>query len=425
MIKKFIDMLDNSPSSFNATDTIVKDLIKNGYEKIDVDTKIKKGHKYYVTKNESSILAFNIPKKLERPGFNIVASHLDCPSFKIKPNPTLKDDNYSRVNVEGYGGMIMSTWLDRPLSVCGRIIYKKDNAIEIKIVKIDQPFLMIPNVAIHMNREVNSGYKFNVKNDMIPFYGTDEKFSFEENVAHYLGLDAKKIIGYDLFLFPTLNSYVWGRNKEFLTSFHLDNLCCAFGSYLAFLNNFKDDVINVYASFDNEEVGSLTQQGADSNFFYDYLQKIANDLDFEYLSLIENSFMVSADNAHSLHPNHPEYSDANNKCFLNKGVVVKFNANQKYTSDGLSFAIFKEIFDKKKLNVQIFTNRSDLKGGSTLGNLSNRHVSLITIDIGLPQLAMHSSMETCGLNDVLDLIEGLKAFYQTKIIKNGLDVEIK
>lgn len=425
MINKFIKMLDESPSSFNAANNIVKDLIENGYEKVEAGTKFLRGHKYYVVKNESSVLAFNIPEKLKRPSFNIVASHLDCPSFKIKPNPTLRDENYLRVNVEGYGGMIMSTWLDRPLSVCGRIIYKTLKGFEIKIVKIDEPFLMIPNVAIHMNREVNQGYKFNIKNDLIPFYGLSDNITFEETIANYLKLDYKKIVSFDLFLYPVIKSYVWGKDKEFLTSFHLDNLCCALGSYLAFVNNFKDDVINVYASFDNEEVGSLTQQGADANFFYDYLQKISNDLGFEYLSMIENSFMVSADNAHGHHPNHPEYSDANNRCFLNKGVVVKFNAQQSYTSDSLSFAIFKEILNKEKLNYQIFTNRSDLRGGSTLGNLSNRHISLNTIDIGLPQLAMHSSMETCGFKDVLDLIKGLKAFYQTKIIKNGMDVEFE
>lgn len=425
MIKKYIEMLDKSPTSFNATKTIVERLEKQGYKRLVRNEKVKANSKYYATKNNSSIIAFNIPEDINDLAFNIVASHLDCPSFKLKPDTLIKDGKYVRLNLEAYGGVIMSTWLDRPLSLAGRVMVKTEQGLlKTEIIKIDETILIIPNVAIHMNRDVNNGYKFNVKNDMRPIISLNQDFNFEQMIKNKCSLNGE-VISYDLFLYPTIKAENWGCNKEFISSFHIDNLGCAFSSLEAFLDATKGKNINIYASFDNEEIGSLTQQGADSNFFYDLLTKICKDLDIEYFSTLENSFLISADNAHAHHPNHPEYSDENNKTLLNGGVVIKYNANQSYTSDAYSIAIFKEICERANVSVQYYTNRADLRGGSTLGNLSNAHVSLSSVDIGLPQLAMHSCFETSGKDDYIFMVEALKEFYNSKICVDKELVEIK
>ncbi len=414
MINKFLTFLDKSPTSYNAALNIVDELKKHNFIKIEKNTKIKPNNKYYITKNDSTVIAFDIGDVDENSGFNIIASHLDCPTFKIKPNPIIKVDGYNKLNVEVYGGAIMSTWLDRPLSFAGRVIVKENGVLKSKIVNIEENIAIIPNVAIHMNREVNTGYHFNVKNDMTPIISLKKNIDFKEFLKEKTKITGE-ILTYDLFLYPRINAYSW--NDEFISSFHIDNLGCAYSTFNGFLNAKNSKNINVYASFDNEEVGSLTQQGADSNFLYDILFKISNNLNLDYLNLIDNSFMISADNGHAIHPNHPEYTDVNNKCYINEGIEIKYNAAQSYTSDAFSSGVLIDILNENKIKYQFYTNRSDLRGGGTLGNLSNGHVSLPTVDIGLPQLAMHSSLETCGINDYLDLIEISKVFYEKKLKK--------
>lgn len=417
MKKKNLELLNDSPTAFNATKNIVEVLEINGYHRLKANEKIIYGGKYYVTKNNSSIMAFNIGENFKKGGFNIVASHLDCPSFKLKPEALIVSDGYLKLNTEGYGGMIMSTWLDRPLSLAGRVITRSAKGIKINIVNIKENLLLIPNVAIHMNRDINNGYKYNPKDDLIPLLGLGDKLDFNSFISDKCGLEGE-VLSYDLYLYPRIDAYTWGLDNELLSAFHIDNLGCALTSLEAFITTECKENINVYVSFDNEEVGSLTAQGADSTLMFDYLTKISDDLGLDYLELIDNSLLISADNAHAHHPNHPEYSDRINHAYINKGLVIKYHANQAYTSDALSVALFTTILNRVSIPYQFFTNRADLRGGSTLGNISNAHVSLRSIDIGLPQLAMHSSLETCGSHDWEDMIRALSEFYQTKIINN-------
>lgn len=423
MLKKYLKQLNDSPTSFNAVSTVIDELEKKGYKSFVTNSQFTWNQKVYLTKNDSSIIALHIPSKKEVHSFQIVASHLDCPGFKLKPDALIIEDGYVKLNVESYGGVILSTWLDRPLSLAGRVMLKVGNKIQTKIIQIKKDIALIPNVAIHMNREVNNGYKFNVKNDMKPFLSTDTTMKLEDVLKKEVQLEGE-VLSYDLFLYPTSEAKQWGLNDEFISSYHIDNLGCAFSSLEAFCQTDDVKSIAIYASFDNEEIGSLTQQGADSNFFYDVLTKVCKDLDLDYLSMLEQSFLVSADNAHAHHPNHPEFSDCKNKTFLNKGVVIKYNANQSYTSDSYSIAIFKELARRSETPLQYYTNRADLRGGGTLGNLSNAHVSLASIDIGLPQLAMHSCCETSGTEDYLSMVQVLKEFYRSRIDKNKDEIEI-
>lgn len=413
MCEKMLDFIYESPSAFNAIENFCDKLDENGYQRISEKDhfELKKGGKYYVTRNGSSIIAFNIGTKLNKPQFKIVASHSDCPSFKLKPNTILNDKKYTRLNTEIYGGPILSTWFDRPLSLAGRLIVREDGMIKTRTFNLDEDFCMIPSVAIHMNPEANKGYKNNPQVDMLPLVNLDEEFDLLAYLKEKSGMD---VINYDLYLYPRMKGYIWS-NKELFSSFHIDNLECAYTSFEAFKDTFEDDAINVLAIFDNEEVGSLTRQGADSDFMYQILNRISDSLNLNYYELIANSMLISADNAHSVHPNHNELADPSNRPYMNKGIVIKYNANQSYTSDALSASIFSSILDDNKIPYQYFTNRSDARGGSTLGNISNSHASLVSVDIGLAQIAMHSCFETAGVKDIEHMIDGLKAFYKTYI----------
>ena len=315
--------------------------------------------------------------------------------------------------------MICSTWFDRPLSIAGRILVKENNAVKTHLVNIDKDLVIIPNLAIHMNREVNDGYKYNAQIDMLPLYGDNSsKGSLMKTIAKEVNVEEESILGTDLFLYNRMNGTKIGANEEYISSPRLDDLECAFTSLSAFLSENTSNSASVYCVFDNEEVGSGTKQGADSTFLYDVLRRINISLgktEEDYYRLISSSFMVSADNAHALHPNYTDKSDPTNKVYMNDGIVIKYNANQKYTTDAVSASIFKSICDSVDVPYQTFTNRSDILGGSTLGNISNAHVSLNTIDIGLAQLAMHSTYETAGAKDVTYMIDAIKAFYNTSI----------
>ena len=367
----------------------------------------------------SSVIAFKIPQN-DFKSFHIVASHSDSPTFKIKENAEIEVNNkYVKLNTEKYGGMICSTWFDRPLSIAGRILVKENNAVKTHLVNIDKDLVIIPNLAIHMNREVNDGYKYNAQIDMLPLYGDNSsKGSLMKTIAKEAEVEEESILGTDLFLYNRMNGTKIGSNEEYISSPRLDDLECAFTSLSAFLSENTSNSASVYCVFDNEEVGSGTKQGADSTFLYDVLRRINISLgktEEDYYRLISSSFMVSADNAHALHPNYTDKSDLTNKVYMNDGIVIKYNANQKYTTDAVSASIFKTICDSVDVPYQTFTNRSDILGGSTLGNISNAHVSLNTIDIGLAQLAMHSTYETAGAKDVTYMIDAIKAFYNTSI----------
>ncbi|MCI6457749.1 MAG: M18 family aminopeptidase [Clostridium sp.] len=420
-VEELFQFIENSPSCFHAIETIRKKLNAEGFIELveGRSWQIEKGKKYYVTRNLSSIIAFKIPEN-DFKNFHIVASHSDSPTFKIKENAEIEVNNkYVKLNTEKYGGMICSTWFDRPLSIAGRILVKEGNLVKTHLVNIDKDLVIIPNLAIHMNRAVNDGYKYNAQIDMLPLYGDNtSKGSLMKTVAQSVGVEEDSILGTDLFLYNRMRGTKIGANSEYISSPRLDDLECAYASLSAFLSETNSNSASVYCVFDNEEVGSGTKQGADSTLLYDVLRRInmcLGNSEEDYYKLIASSFMISADNAHALHPNYSDKSDPTNKVYMNDGIVIKYNANQKYTTDAVSASIFKSICDSVNVPYQTFTNRSDILGGSTLGNISNAHVSLNTIDIGLAQLAMHSTYETAGAKDVTYLIEALKAFYNTSI----------
>ena len=420
-IKGLFEFLKNSPTAFHAVDSLCEMLKEQGFVSLQECKawEIVPGGKYFVTRNRSSVIAFTLPA--QKPGsFHIIASHSDSPTFKIKENAELTvRDKYVQLNTERYGGMIFSTWFDRPLSVAGRVLYKDDKGIHTKLVKIDRDLLMIPNVAIHMNREVNNGFKYNAQVDLMPLYGDiTAKGSFRKMIAEACGVEEDAIVGNDLYLYNRMPGTVWGANNEFISAPQLDDLECAYASVCALKDLPDQGHVNVCCVFDNEEVGSGTKQGADSTFLSDVLERIASCLGMSseaYRMALSASFMLSADNAHATHPNHPEYADALNQVEMNKGIVIKFNANQKYTTDGVSEAVFHQLCKDAGVPVQHFANRSDLPGGSTLGNISGAHVSINTLDIGLAQLAMHSCYETAGVKDLAWMIQGMNAFYASKI----------
>lgn len=425
-IDELLDFIYKSPVAYNAISTIKSYLIKDGfielYESNSFD--IKLGNKYFVTRNGTSIIAFTLPSVINEYGFNIVASHSDSPCFKVKPNTDLKTGIYHKVSVEPYGGMICSSWFDRPLSIAGRIIVKENNVIVTKEVNIDRPLLSIVNVPIHMNRTINDGFKYNAAVDMQPLLTQEiEKVDLKETLANEMNLNKEDIINYDLYICNKEKGYVFGLNKEYFSSPRIDNLECAFTSLKGFLKGNNKRNINVYACFDNEEVGSGTRQGADSSFLEDTLRRINEELGFnesKYLRAVSSSLMVSADNAHAIHPNHPELYDGLNNVLMNKGIVIKVNAAQSYATDGLSSALFTSVLDKVNVPYQYFTNRADLRGGGTLGNISSKHVSMMCVDMGLAQLAMHSSNETAGVKDVSYAIKAFEKFFNVSIVnKNG------
>ena len=414
--KNLLSFIKNSPSCFHAIASIKKVLKREGFIELNESEifNIKENNKYYVTRNDSSIIAFKVGETLDNYSFNIVASHSDAPSFKVKQNCELYTGEYLKLNVEGYGGMLCATWFDRPLSSAGRVIVKQDNVISSKLVNFDKNMLSIPSVPIHYNRNANDNATFSLAVDMFPTMG-QEKLSFKELLAKEVNVNVDDILHFDIFLYNRQEGYFWGNNDEFMSSCKLDDLQCAYTTLMGFIKSNNSHNISVYCCFDNEEVGSTTRQGANSTFLEDVLVRISNALNkssSEHLLALANSFMVSADNAHAIHPNHPELTDPLNKVSMNKGIVIKFNAAQSYTTDSLSAAIFTRICENVEVPVQLFTNRSGIRGGGTLGNISTTHVSVPSVDIGLPQLAMHSACETSGTIDNEYMVKAIKEFYE-------------
>ena len=419
--------LKECPTAFHAVERIGKELESNGYERLKENEQweLKTGGKYYVTRNDSSIIAFGIGSELTDYSFNIAASHSDFPTFKVKENAEIEvKKKYLQLNTEGYGGMLCATWFDRPLSVAGRVIVKEGDHFTTKLINIDRDLVMIPSMAIHMNRAVNDGYAYNKQIDMLPLFGGEgsKKGDFKKLIAEAAGVSEEAVYGSDIYLYNREEASVWGAQEEFISCQHLDDLQCAYASLKGFLQGHQEKSVNVYACFDNEEVGSGTKQGAGSTFLYDILRRINMGLgksEEDYYRAVAGSFMLSADNAHAVHPNHPEKTDVENCVYMNEGIVVKSHAGQKYTSDAVSIALFRDICEKAEVPVQFFANRSDEAGGSTLGNISSAKVSLKAADIGLPQLAMHSAYETAGVKDTCYMIKAMKQFFSTHFYESN------
>ena len=428
--EELIQFIKESPDAFHAVAAVVKRLQAAGYEELKEKEhwEMEEGKGYFVTRNDSAVIAFRIPEG-EKAGYQIMACHSDSPTFKIKENPEMVvDGHYVKLNVEKYGGMLIAPWFDRPLSVSGRIMIRETDAegkkrIVSRLVKIDRDLLMIPSLAIHMNRDINNGYSYNAQKDVLPLMSCgSEPGQFRQIVAEAAGVKEEEILAQELFLYSRSQASIWGANEEFVSCGRLDDLQCAFAGLQGFLEAGNCNVqeaeerhaVPVFCMLDNEEVGSGTKQGAESTFLKDVLKRInlaAGKGEEEYLRMLAESFMVSADNAHALHPNYADKTDPTNHPYVNGGIVIKHSANQKYTTDAISAAVYRTICEAAEVPVQDFFNRSDMAGGSTLGNIANTQTPMNTVDIGLPQLAMHSPYETAGVKDTEYLIRATRLFY--------------
>lgn len=424
--REMLDFIEKSPSCFHAVANVAQMLETEGFRELteSQEWSLCPGEGYYVIRNGSSLIAFRLPAygtgENRYGGFHIVASHSDSPAFKLKESPEIAvEERYLKLNTEMYGGMILSTWLDRCLSVAGRVSVRDGDGVSSRLVNLDSDLMVIPNLAIHINREMNKGVEYNPQVDMLPLYADckdgEKKDVLLARVAAELGVPREDILGHDLFLYVREKGRILGENGDFVLSPRLDDLQCVFSSAKAFAQSSPTSAINVCAVFDNEEVGSGTRQGADSTFLEDVMWRISDSLGMnrtEFLRLVTGSFLISADNAHGVHPNHPEKADPTNRPYLNGGIVIKYNGSQKYASDGLSGAKLKELCRAAGVPWQTYANRSDVPGGRTLGNISAAHVSMESADIGLPQLAMHSAVETAGVRDTKYAVDLFRVFYQ-------------
>ncbi|MBE7002313.1 MAG: M18 family aminopeptidase [Ruminococcaceae bacterium] len=408
--------LDKAHSVYHAVALVQEALEAAGYACLsEADAwELKAGGKYYLIRNGSAILAFRVPKDTPK-GFLITASHADRPCFKVKENGVLAGA-YTRLAVERYGGALLAPWLDRPLSVAGRVLVETERGIESRLVDVDRDLLLMPNVAIHMNRSANEGYKWNPATDTIPLLGNKETANFWKELERLAG---GKILGHDLYLYLRQKASVWGMENEFISAQAIDDLECVWGCLQGFLHAQETANIPVLCIFDSEEVGSSSYQGAASDMLESAIARICTALGVDKSRQLAGSFLISADNAHAQHPNHPEYADPANAPVMNGGVVIKFNANQRYTTDGLSCAIFRKICEKANVPVQTYCNRADIAGGSTLGNVSLSQVAVPSVDIGLAQLAMHSCYETAGVKDAAYLEAAITAYYSAELALLG------
>lgn len=408
-LNQIISLLKESKSQFHVVNNIKEVLLSNGYKQIKEEDEITSIGDYFYIRGGSSIVVININSM--DPCSKIIAAHTDSPTFKLKQNPNVTDAKLNRLNVEPYGGAIYYPFFDRPLGVAGRAFFKKDNKVEQVLIDLDASFI-IPSLAIHMDRNVNSSFSPNPKSDLLPLYGMEEDIDISTYINNKYK-DNGELLSYDLFLYNKVEPTLIGLNKEFLSSSRLDDLASVYSSLLGLVSSKDKKGCNIAIYFDSEEVGSSTFNGADSDLLLFTFDKLSSFYKVSKNKLARNSFCISADNAHAIHPAHIDLTDGSNQVYLNSGIAIKYNANMAYTSDAYSSSFIKEMFNKAKLNYQEFSNRSDLRGGSTLGNISSTQISLHTVDIGIPQLAMHSCYETLGVNDLLDMVKLAAAFYSS------------
>ena len=426
--REVIEFIDESPSTYHVVKNCSDILDENGFERIMPREKweIKKGGKYFFKKSSSTIIAFTVGENFDvKKGFKIFGAHTDSPCFRIKPNPEIVTENVVRLNTEVYGGPILSTWFDRPLSIAGRVIVKGEDPFFPKTVKIkiDEPLLTIPNLAIHQNREVNNGVKIDKQNDVLPVISLINK-NFEKEgylekiILEETGIKKEDIIDFDLYLYATEKGCLLGANEEFMSSPKLDNLASVYTGIIGLVEAEENqDRINIFVAFDNEEIGSATKQGADSNYLLNTLERISLALGFnrsDFLQMLESSYILSADAAHAAHPAHLGKTDPTNRGRINEGISIKISAKQKYTSDGYSIAIIKQLIEGTEIRIQPFVNESNELGGSTIGPLSSTHLDIDGVDLGVPMLAMHSVRELCGIFDVFYLKELAKEFFSKR-----------
>ena len=414
LIRRLLDFLDASPSCYHAVDNLTRRLEAEGYERLweAEPWTLRTGGKYYVVRGDSSLVAFRVPGGVPA-GFMLAAAHSDSPTYKVREEAeVLSAGNCVRLAVEPYGGMIARSWLDRPLSVAGRLVVRREGGIATQLVNVDRDLLVIPSVAIHLDREVNQGTALKANTDLLPLLGCGtERGRFRALLAEAAGVPEEDILSTELFLYPRVSAVALGAEGELVASPRLDDLQCVFGCLEGFLTAKEGGSVPVLCVFNNEEVGSGTRQGADSTFLTDVLERVSTALGRDWRCMAVNSFLVSADNAHAVHPAHPELSDGAERPVLNGGVVLKYNAGQKYTTDAVSGAVFREVCRAADVPVQRYSNRADLPGGSTLGNISSAHLSIPSVDIGLPQLAMHAAYEVAGSRDTALLARAMAEYF--------------
>ena len=433
MPSRLLKFLDASPVNYLAVKNIAAALTKAGYRHIDPRSplgKVKAGDKFYVTKNDSSIYAIEIGrKKLADAGFHLICAHCDSPTFRIKPcAEMLCEGGIVKLNTEVYGGPILSTWFDRPLTIAGRVIVKGDDEMHPRtlLIHIQRPLLQISNLAIHFNRQVNEGVHLSKQKDMLPILGIINDHLECGNLLMNIicnalneqePIEQSDILDFDLYLADATPACTFGVHDEFISSGRLDDLSMCFAGLEALTQSTSTDITKVLAIFDNEETGSQTKQGAGSPFLASILKRIAfteSGTEEAFFQAVEQSFMISADNAHAWHPNYGEKYDPTNHPKLGSGPVIKFNAAQKYASDAVSAAIFAEICRKADVPCQRFVNHSDIAGGSTLGNILASSLPLRGVDMGNAILAMHSCRETGSVADHLYCVKAFIEFYNLK-----------
>ena len=427
--RELLSFVEASPTAFHAVKELETMLEKAGYQRLREEEPwtLSFPGKYFVTRNGSSLIALDLPEHFD--SYMMMAAHTDSPSFRIKADGEEKVLGlYSRLGVEKYGGMLCNTWMDRPLSIAGRVMVRQGDKLVCRLVKFERDLVLIPNLAIHMDRSANDGKVFNVNEDMMPLIGSFElQRSVNSLIAEELGIRAEDIVSRELNLYARTPGSIWGADREYISAPHLDDLMCVFGCLQGFLSKTALKQAAVFVALDNEEVGSSTRQGADSSFLEDTLRRVwsaSGRSDAEYRQALAGSFMVSADNAHAVHPNHPEFADRNERPTMNGGIVLKYNANQRYVTDAVSAGVFTEICRRAGVPVQHYSNRPDLQGGATLGNISLTHVAVRALDIGLAQLAMHSSYETAGAKDTEYLIRAARLIYSSSLLWQGDSVTI-
>ena len=420
MDRTYIDMLaahiDRSPTCYHVAANAAALLRENGYTRLEEVRRwqLQPGGKYFMERGGSALIAFRVPAK--RPeGFRMAAAHGDSPCFKLKENAALREGGYLRLNTEVYGGLRMSTWFDRPLSVAGRLLTEMDGAIRQTLVNIDRDLLVIPSVAVHFDRGANEGVKYRANVDTLPLAGSQEAEDILALAAETAGVRREDILGSDLHLYCRQPGAVLGSSGELFLAPRLDDQACVWGCLQGFLESAGGAAyMPVFCLLDHEEVGSATPEGAASSLVRDVLRRAAGALGIDeegYQMLLARSMLVSADNAHAVHPNHPEFSDRDNAPHLGGGVVLKFSAQRRYATDGISAAAFRAICRRADVPLQTMLNRSDLPGGSTLGSIAGTLLPVGAVDIGLAQLAMHSAVEVMGAEDYPRLIAAMRQFY--------------
>ena len=425
LVKELLQFIEQSPSTYHVIANIRARLLASGYTELAENARwsVKAGGKYFVLRGGTSCIAFRAPLTDAR-GFMLTAAHSDSPCFKIKENPErTAAGHYLQLSTEKYGGMLMAPWFDRPLSAAGRVLVDTPEGIETRLVNIDRDLLIIPNLAIHMNRAANDGVKLLANVDTLPLLGAiSERDCFLKLAAQAAGCRPEEILGHDLSLYVRQPGTILGAEEEYIASPKLDDLACVFTALEGFLAAKPAQSIPVLCVFDNEEVGSETRQGAGSSFLRDTLRRVTQSLgmtDGHFARMLDESFLLSCDNAHAQHPNHPEFSDSGNCPYLNEGVVLKFNANQRYATSGVSAALYRKLCQKAGAKVQVYANRSDLPGGSTLGSIASTLVPVLMADIGMAQLAMHSCYETAGVEDLFEMVNICRTLYESSFEKSG------